>query len=73
MLTPRRCSHNQAEAENLRKIELALEKVLRALAKFQAYVLSGANKPKQRIRLAQAMHLAIEEFIAKFPLPSPRK
>ena len=68
MLTTRRHrSHNQAEAENLRR--LAFEKVLRALAKRQAYTTSGAYKPHQRIRLEQAVDVAMEEFIAKLAMP----
>jgi len=52
------------------RIELAFEKVLRALAKLQAYTLGGANKPKHQIRLEQALESAIDSFIVQFPSPA---
>jgi hypothetical protein len=52
------------------RIQLALEKVLRALAKLQTYARSGANKPKQQIRLEQAVEVAIDRFIVQFPAPA---
>ena len=55
----------------LTRIELALEKVLRAAAKLQDHARSGACKPKQQIRLAQAMQVAIDKFIVQFPLLCP--
>jgi len=55
----------------LTTIELALEKVLRAAAKLQAYARSGACNPQQQIRLAQAVQVAIDKFIGQFPLLCP--
>lgn len=47
------------------KVELAFEKILQAEGNLQAYAQSGAHDPKQQKELADAVEVAISEFIGQ--------